>query len=145
MDVCQHSPPVPPLCRGERKGWEGSQIQRSDQRDKGSCWLFEYQFDSCISWLSTDPSVCVYLFACAYREYSVCIQYFNPCINAKRAAERVARPLCHSMSQHVVYWSCCWSNNRASPSESQCASLAAAISALVPLLITSVDNLCTIS
>lgn len=66
-----------------------------------------------------------------------CMQHRIMCANAKSVAERA---LCHWMTQHVVYWSRCWSNNRAIPPESQRASLAAAISALVPLLITSVDH-----
>lgn len=77
---------------------------------------------------------------CASRNsYSVCIQN---CISiCKERCLWLVITVSHWMSQHVVYWSCCLSNNRGIPSESQCASLVAAISAPIPLLITSVNHL----
>lgn len=145
------APPVPfcpPLSRGERKWWEW-EICGFDQRKRGKSRFFEYEFNGYISWLYSwfRRFNCVYL--CVYvLQFTFCM-YLPVCIKTKSASKRVERTLsvspCHRMSQHVVYWSCCWSNNRALPSESQCASLAAAISALVPLLITSVDHLCAIS
>lgn len=83
---------------------------------------------------------CRQISLCASRSsYSLCIQ--NRIYVCKERCLWVVITVSHWMSQHVVYWSCCWSNNRGILSESRCASLVAAISALIPLLITSVDHL----
>lgn len=138
-----------PFCRGmrrknERRRYEG--LTRGGRK-----MLIFYFFVSSTGaspvsrqiYLCLSMCFCISLSCvCVYSLYSVLIQYFTLCIYAKSAPTRT---LHHWMSQHVAYSSCCWSNNRALPSESQCASLAAAISALVPLLITSVDQLCAIS
>ena len=109
--------------RAESKGWE-MELLRFYQRPKETRRYF---------W--------VWVWKPQRSLFALCM-HVTPQSGCVKGGERTP---CHWMSQHVVCWSCCWSNNRVVPSEGLWASLAAAISALVPLLITTVDQLCTIS
>lgn len=140
------------VSRGEKKGWEWEIWSltrgRKETVDISNISLTALSPDCTQIYLCTTACFCISQWLCIC-SFCVCMQDFAVCTNVKSASKRAVRTLCvslcHWMSQHVVYRSCCWRNNRASPSESQWASLAAAISALVPLLITSVDHLCAIS
>lgn len=128
--------PHPPSVNGrkdERGRYEGLTRGRRKIVD-----FFTYQFDSCIS----SQFLCLQLILRVHTIlHCVCKKKCE-----KSAAKRAIRPLLvtgwvSKLSTGVVVGA----TTEPHPSESQCASLAAAISALVPLLITSVDHLCAIS
>lgn len=117
-DICQHDPP-PPLSaevKGKRRGWETWHL--TSRRKE-----------------TVDP----------LNIYSIWQQHVPTELHVYHAG-----PWLHLKSLVQTRWvsmllSEVAGNNRASPSKSQWASLAAAISAPAPLLITSVDHLCAIT
>jgi len=154
QEESQDSPASTPSVQGWGKGCE-MEMGRFDLSEKRKL-LFSFkkrwQLDSCISWVDKTLYVLFlyiysHLFICC--SVFVCVQYLCVHRNVMSAAKEVVGAvfvfrvfgwLSILFTEVVV-----GAQNSASPSESQCASLAAAISALVSLLITSFDHLCAIT